>query len=78
MTEAGDLFDRVVAQTGLAAFIGPGLVRRALQSVGVSAVDAATPEDYRRALPAMRARMGTYLPSDEAEANVRAIAMMLK
>ena len=71
------LFDRVVESTGLAAFIGPGTVERALVATGVATPHEARPEDYRRALPQIRARMAVYLKPGEVEERVRAIEALL-
>jgi hypothetical protein len=72
------LFETVVTLTGLATFIGPGVVRRALQSVGVSAVEMATKEDYRRALPGLRARMATYLTDEQLDSRLHEIISLLR
>jgi hypothetical protein len=71
-------FDEVVEATGLASFIGPGIVERALQSVGVAATGAARSNDYVRAMPQIRARMAMYLKPAELEERVRAIETVLK
>jgi hypothetical protein len=72
------LFDEIVARTGLAATIGPGTLQRALSSVGVPMPSAARPDDFRRALPQIRARMAIYLPPVDVERNLRAIEALLK
>jgi hypothetical protein len=72
------LFEDIVSRTGLATFIGPGVVRRALQSIGVPSVEMATKEDYRRALPALRARMATYLTNEQVDSRLQEIGMLLK
>ena len=78
MTDSPDLFEGMVARTGLASFIGPGVVRRALNSVGIYRVEDATREDYIRALPALRARMATYLSSEQLDARLRDIGSLLR
>ncbi|HEY5956307.1 MAG TPA: hypothetical protein VIV60_07135 [Polyangiaceae bacterium] len=78
MTDAEELFEEVVARTGLASFIGPGVVKRALQSVGVYRIEDATREDYRQALPVLRARMATYLSSEPLDARLRDIGSLLR
>lgn len=77
MTDALDLFEQVVACTGLASFIGPGVVKRALQTVGVSCVEQANRMDYRRALPAIRARLSVYMTAEQVEARTREIGASL-
>jgi len=78
VTDLRDLFEEVVVRTGLASFIGPGVVRRALNSVGIYRVEDATREDYIRALPALRARMATYLSSEQLETRLRDIGSLLR
>ena len=78
MSNPTQLFEDVVARTGLAGWIGPGAVRRALSSVGVASPSDAVPDDYRRALPQLRARMALYLKSHEVEHNAREIEALLK
>jgi hypothetical protein len=78
VTEAEDLFEEIVARTGLASFIGPGVVKRALQSVGVHRIEQATRDDYRQALSGIRARMATYLSSEQLEARLRDIGSLLR
>jgi hypothetical protein len=78
VTDSPDLFEGMVARTGLASFIGPGVVRRALNSVGIYRVEDATREDYIRALPALRARMATYLSSEQLDARLRDIGSLLR
>ena len=78
MTSSLTLFEEIVARTGLATFIGPGVVQRALQSVGIYSFEVATVEDYRRALPALRARMATYLTEDQVEIRLREIMWLLR
>jgi hypothetical protein len=78
MTDPLHLFEEVVTCSGLASFIGPGTVQRALQSVGVTSPSLAKLEDYRRALPALQERMALYLPASQLKACVRAIETLLK
>ncbi len=78
MTNAQELFEEVVARTGLASFIGAGVVRRALESVGISRVEDATRDDYRRAFPILRTRMATYLSGEQLEIRVRDISSLLR
>jgi hypothetical protein len=78
VTEAEKLFEDIVARTGLASFIGPGVVKRALQSVGVYRIEDATRDDYRHALPVLRARMATYLSSEQLEGRFRDIGSLLR
>jgi hypothetical protein len=77
VTESRALFEAVIATSGLAASIGPGTVQRALVSVGVVFPDRARPEDYRRALPQLRARMAIYLPASEVDRRVSEIEALL-
>jgi len=77
MSEGQKLFEDVVGRCGLAAWIGPGTVQRALQSVGVSSPDTATPFHYRRALPQLKARMAIYLQPEDLERNMREIEALL-
>jgi hypothetical protein len=71
MSQTGrPLFERVVECTGLASFIGPGAVERALGTLGVTP-DLATLADYRRALPQLRGRMAIYLKPEELTRHVR-------
>ena len=70
------LFEEVVGRTGLASFIGPGAVERALSSVGSSSASARV-DDYRRALPQLRSRMAIYLKPEEVERRVNEIESLL-
>jgi hypothetical protein len=65
-------FDDIVRLCGLSSIIGPGLVRRALRDVGASEANA-TPEDYRKALPQLGARLATYRGPDAAAEAIRQI-----
>jgi hypothetical protein len=76
-TSGRKLFDDVAAATGLAWVVGPGAVQRALAGVGVTAVELATIEDYRRALPLIKTRMAFYLSSDKLERHVVEIEALL-
>jgi hypothetical protein len=78
MSEEQTLFEQVVQSCGLAATIGPGTVQRALGSVGVNFPDRAGPEDYRRALPQLKARMTIYLGAAEVERHLQKIEALLK
>lgn len=78
MTDPVRLFEDVVRCSGLASFIGPGTVQRALQSVGVASPSLAQVDDYRRALPVLRERMALYLPASQLEACVLQIDAVLK
>ncbi|HXU68902.1 MAG TPA: hypothetical protein VN947_06210 [Polyangia bacterium] len=71
------LFEAVVERTGLASFIGPGAVERALESVG-AAPDAATVDDYRRALPQLRTRMAVYLKASELQEKLSALDALFR
>jgi hypothetical protein len=71
------LFEEVVRRSGLASWVGPGLLRRALQAVGVDEVMSARSEHYRRALPQLEARMAVYLKPDELALRVAAIRRLL-
>ena len=71
-----ELFEEVVERTGLASFIGPGAVERALDTVGVTP-DTASPSDYRRALPHLRGRMAVYLKQGELTRRLRAVEELL-
>jgi hypothetical protein len=71
------LFEDVVAATGLALVIGPGVVQRALAGVGVTAPELATVEDYRRALPRLQQRMAFYLSPAELERRLAELDALL-
>ena len=70
------LFEQVVDRTGLASFIGPGAVERALANVGASPEEA-TFGDFRRALPQLHKRMSIYLKPPELDERLRAIEQLL-
>lgn len=74
----GDLYQRVVASTGLSPLLGPGTVRRALNSAGVDNPATASPAEYRVALPQLRRRLLVYLPADEADARTHDIEALLE
>lgn len=78
MAGAVVLFEEVVRHSGLASWMGPGLLRRALQAVGVDEVGAARSEHYRRALPQLEARMAVYLTPDELAHRVASIRRLLE
>lgn len=72
------LFEEVVRRSGLATWVGPGLLRRALQAVGVEDPLAARSEHYRRALPQLEARMAVYLKPEELALRVGAIRRLVE
>jgi hypothetical protein len=76
MNAGRTLFEQVVERTGLASFIGPGTVERALGTVGATP-DGATRADYRRALPQLHDRMAVYLKKDELVRHLRALEELL-
>ncbi|MFO0587982.1 MAG: hypothetical protein U0441_10605 [Polyangiaceae bacterium] len=76
-TSGIELFEQVVALTGLASWVGPGLVQRALTSQAGVAKEAANVEHYRRALPQIRARMAAYVAIDEVDRRVKSIEQHL-
>ena len=78
MSRGRELFEEVVARSGLAAWVGPGTVRRALGSVGVASPDDAGPHDYLRALPELEARMGTYLRAPDLKQRMDRIEALLR
>lgn len=71
-----DLHAEVIRLCGLSALLAPGLIRRALLDVGAE-VGAASPLDYSRALPALEARMRTYLPADDVTDRLAQIRRLL-
>jgi hypothetical protein len=71
------LFEQVVVRTGLASFIGPGAVERALGLVGATP-DLATVDDYRRALPQLRGRMAIYLRPAELDRHLRELEELIR
>jgi len=71
------LFEEVVRRSGLASWVGPGLLRRALQAVGLDEPTSARPEHYRRALPQLEARMAVYLKPDELAQRITSIRRLL-
>jgi len=79
-TSQGDstLFEEVVRRSGLASWVGPGLLRRALQAVGVEEPNGARSEHYRRALPQLEARMAVYLKPDELAQRITSIRRLLE
>lgn len=74
--EGQDLFEKVVALSGVSAVLAPGLVRRALLD-GKVPVEQATAADYRAALPRILARLRAYLPEEEAQRRARRIGGLL-
>lgn len=70
------LFDRVIELCGFSRVLGPGILRRALADEGVDP-QTATTDEYRRALPRLRARMTAYMSEDEAASRARRIAGLL-
>ena len=77
MSREQRLFEEIIAHCGLASWIGPGTVLRALTSVGVQSAEQATAADYARALPQLKARMAMYLTPTELEQHVRQIEALL-
>jgi hypothetical protein len=71
------LFEEVATATGLALVIGPGAVQRALAGIGITAVEVATVEDYRRALPELQKRMAFYLSKSELEHHLAELDALL-
>jgi hypothetical protein len=78
MSRGRELFEEVVARSGLAAWVGPGTVRRALGAVGVTSPDDASPGDYLRALPELKARMATYLGERDLKYHLDRIETLLR
>jgi hypothetical protein len=70
------LFDEVVKLCGFSAMMGPGTLRRALRDSGVTR-DNAGPDDYRKALPQIQARIEVYVPAAEAATRIRRIMKFL-
>ncbi|HEU4535165.1 MAG TPA: hypothetical protein VFS00_13650 [Polyangiaceae bacterium] len=66
------LFAAVVEACGLSSIFAPGTVRRALRDVG-STPQAAGPDTYARALPALEARLRAFLEPREVEEALRRI-----
>lgn len=77
MSATDNLFEEVVRNTGLPAFIGPSLVRRALAGAGAAKAEEAAPADFERALPELKARMNLYLNPGDTEKRLRDIAAIL-
>ena len=65
-TKSATLLAKVLRLTGLSPLLAHGLVRRALEGVGVD-VQTAERSDYLRAIPQIRRRLALYLPRDEVE-----------
>jgi hypothetical protein len=78
MSGGRKLFEEIVEHSGLASWIGPGTVMRALKSIGVASPDVSQADDYRRALPQLKARMASYLPAHELDSRVQKIEALLK
>ncbi|HVE86953.1 MAG TPA: hypothetical protein VND93_29055 [Myxococcales bacterium] len=76
--ELGALFEEVVRRSGLASWAAPGVLRRALASVGVVDPQAAQRDHFRRALPELTKRMAVYLRPNELYLRVSAIEMLLE
>lgn len=72
------LFEEVVRRSGLASWVGPGLLRRALQAVGVEEAGAARSEHFKRALPQLEARMAVYLKPEDLAQRVASIRKLLE
>jgi len=72
------LFEEVVRRSGLASWVGPGLLRRALQAVGVDDPVVARSEHFRRALPQLEARMAVYLKPEELTQRVASIRRLVE
>ena len=78
MSKSGNLFEDVVACSGLASWIAPGTVIRSLNTVGIKSPAAAHPDDYRRAIPQLKARMAMYLTVSEVEFHIQQIEALLR
>ena len=72
-----ELFEGVVQRSGLASWVGPGLLRRALHAVGVEHPEQARSEHFKRALPQLEARMAVYLKPEELALRVASIRRLL-
>jgi len=73
-----ELFEGVVQRSGLASWVGPGLLRRALHAVGVEHPEQARSEHFKRALPQLEARMAVYLKPQELAYRLAAIRLYLE
>lgn len=67
-----ELFDGVVALSGLSRIIAPGTVRRALLDAGLEP-RFATAESYRSIASRLDARLRAYLSARETEQRMRSI-----
>jgi hypothetical protein len=71
-----DLFTEVVEASGLSSIFGPGTIRRALRDVG-SAPARADVTAYRRALPAIEARLAAFMPPADGALAIQRIKRVL-
>lgn len=71
------LLFRVVTESGLSNVIGPTTIARACKRVGVDA-RTMTPHDLKRALPAIQDTLRLFLPPEETDVRMRAIASLVK
>jgi hypothetical protein len=69
-------FDKIVEMCGFSSVLGPGIVRRALKDEGTTP-EAATADDYLKALPRLEQRMRAYMPPTDAESRARRVAGFL-
>lgn len=75
--EVEKLFDEVVKHLGLAMWVGPGVLKKALSSAGLGPQEPAREEHYHRALPELKERMAVYLHPGELQQRVAAIEALL-
>lgn len=73
----GSLLHRVFLESGLADLIGPGTIARACERAGVD-VKTAEPTELSRALPAIHGTLRLFLPPEESELRMQAIARLLR
>ena len=72
-----ELLAEVARLSGLSPLLGPGVIRRALADAGATVPERARPADFLRALPALEARMLSYVPPEEAAERVARIVKLL-
>jgi hypothetical protein len=75
-TTSATLLAKVWRLTGVSPLLAQGLVRRALEGIGVEA-ERAERNDYLRALPQIRRRLAVYLPAAEVERRCASIEAAL-
>jgi hypothetical protein len=76
MMQGALLFEHILRLTALSPVVGKGTLRRTLKDIGVQP-EQATPDDFRKSLGRLEARLLAYVSASEAEQRIASIQQFL-